>query len=149
MRIYKAVAIPHPSCCLVLSSTPTTPNLITYISRTMTRTERASFPRAIIKDRAESKSGMDKSTPKQGAGTHNWGSLIDERELEEAADLDEENDLQEAGGKFCFTLVFLISLIILFKLERRLRPTARLKCSRRTLSLKKTGRRRGNSGRMR
>ena len=65
----------------------------------MTRTERASFPRAIIKDRAESKSGMDKSTPKQGAGTHNWGSLIDERELEEAADLDEERDLEDAGGK--------------------------------------------------
>jgi len=63
----------------------------------MTRTERATFPRAIIKDRAESKSGMDKSTPKQGAGPHNWGSLIDERELEDGADLDEVRELEESG----------------------------------------------------
>lgn len=63
----------------------------------MTRTERASFPRAIIKDRAESKTGMDKRTPKQGAGTHNWGSLIDERELEEGAEYDEVRELEETG----------------------------------------------------
>ncbi|THH32875.1 hypothetical protein EUX98_g1341 [Antrodiella citrinella] len=63
----------------------------------MTRTERATFPRAIIKDRAESRSGMDKSTPKQGAGPHNWGSLIDERELEDGADYDEVRELEETG----------------------------------------------------
>ncbi|TCD64996.1 hypothetical protein EIP91_003363 [Steccherinum ochraceum] len=65
----------------------------------MTRTERAAFPRAIIKDRAESKSGMDKSTPKHGAGPHNWGSLIDERELEEGADYDEARETEAAGTR--------------------------------------------------
>ncbi|KAH9947213.1 hypothetical protein B0H21DRAFT_360085 [Amylocystis lapponica] len=57
----------------------------------MTRTARAVFPRAILKDRTESRSGMDKRTPKNGAGTHNWGALVDERELEDAADFDEES----------------------------------------------------------
>ncbi|GBE79832.1 hypothetical protein BKA93DRAFT_821526 [Sparassis latifolia] len=61
----------------------------------MTRTARASFPRAILKDRAESKSGMDKRTPKNGAGPHNWGALVDERELEDAADMDEELEHDE------------------------------------------------------
>lgn len=61
----------------------------------MTRTERAAFPRAIIKDRAESKSGMDKHIPKNGAGTHNWGSLLEERDLEEAAQFDEVQDFEE------------------------------------------------------
>ena len=73
----------------------------------MTRTERASFPRAILKDRAESKSGMDKSTPKQGAGTHNWGSLMDERELEDAADYDEERELEETNGELSHVMVCL------------------------------------------
>ncbi|KAH8102041.1 hypothetical protein BXZ70DRAFT_1076638 [Cristinia sonorae] len=63
----------------------------------MTRTERAAFPRAIIKDRTESRSGMDKRTPKQGAGPHNWGSLIDERELEDGADYDEAQELEAEG----------------------------------------------------
>lgn len=65
----------------------------------MTRTERATSPRAIIKDRSESKTGIDKHTPKNGAGPHNWGSLMDERELEEAATFDEEHDREETGGK--------------------------------------------------
>lgn len=60
----------------------------------MTRTERATFPRAIIKDRAESKSGLDKRLPKNGAGTHNWGSLLNERDLEDAADFDETRDVE-------------------------------------------------------
>lgn len=42
----------------------------------MTRTARAIYPRAIRKDRSESKSGYDKSIKKQGAGAHSWGSLI-------------------------------------------------------------------------
>ncbi|KAL4243382.1 Hyaluronan/mRNA-binding protein domain-containing protein [Abortiporus biennis] len=65
----------------------------------MTRTERATYPRAILKDRTESKSGMDKHTPKQGAGTHNWGSLMDERELEDEAAFDEQRDAGINGTK--------------------------------------------------
>ena len=64
----------------------------------MTRTERATSPRAIIKDRSESKTGTDKRMPKGGAGTHNWGSLTDERELEEAAEYDEQRELDAEGG---------------------------------------------------
>ncbi|KAG9226674.1 hypothetical protein CCMSSC00406_0006101 [Pleurotus cornucopiae] len=59
----------------------------------MTRTERATNPRAVIRDRSESKSGLNKSMPKNGAGTHNWGSYADERELEDAALADEEQEL--------------------------------------------------------
>lgn len=60
----------------------------------MTRTERAVSPRAIIKDRSESKTGLDKSLRKGGAGTHNWGSIDNERELEDAAFEDEQHDIQ-------------------------------------------------------
>lgn len=63
----------------------------------MTRTERATSPRAIIKDRSESKSGIDKRTPKNGGGPHNWGRLEDEHDLEEAALYDEERDFDEEG----------------------------------------------------
>lgn len=57
----------------------------------MTRTARAAFPRALVKDRSESKSGHrdDKHVRKDGAGAHGWGSLADEKELEEAALNDE------------------------------------------------------------
>ncbi|KAJ4479347.1 hypothetical protein J3R30DRAFT_3702598 [Lentinula aciculospora] len=52
----------------------------------MTRTARAAFPRAIIKDRSQSRSGFSKVMKKGGAGSHNWGKLgeieSDERELE-------------------------------------------------------------------
>ncbi|GHJ84004.1 hypothetical protein NliqN6_0406 [Naganishia liquefaciens] len=40
----------------------------------MTRTERNVYPAALAKDRSLSKSGLDKSMPKNGAGPHNWGS---------------------------------------------------------------------------
>ncbi|KAG6910965.1 hypothetical protein DXG01_006019 [Tephrocybe rancida] len=56
----------------------------------MTRTARSSFPRAINRDRSESKSGLDKSIRKNGAGAHSWGSLADERELEFQATMDDE-----------------------------------------------------------
>ena len=56
----------------------------------MTRTARSSFPRAISKDRSESKSGTDKHMRKDGGGPHGWGRLTDEQELENAAILDEE-----------------------------------------------------------
>ncbi|KAF9788099.1 hypothetical protein BJ322DRAFT_1047012 [Thelephora terrestris] len=55
----------------------------------MTRTERSLSPRAIIKDRSESKSGMDKALRKGGAGGHNWGNITDEYLLETEA-LDDE-----------------------------------------------------------
>jgi Hyaluronan / mRNA binding family len=61
----------------------------------MTRTARSSFPRAIHKDRSESKSGLDKSLRKNGAGMHNWGSLADERHLEFAAIEDEAPDFDD------------------------------------------------------
>lgn len=67
-----------------------------FIHLIMTRTERATSLRAILKDRSESKTGIDKHMPKNGAGTHNWGSLMDERELEEAAVYDEERDRESA-----------------------------------------------------
>ncbi|KAG1740452.1 uncharacterized protein EDB91DRAFT_1082007 [Suillus paluster] len=63
----------------------------------MTRTERAGFPRALLRDRSESKSGLDKSVRKNGGGQHNWGSINDERYLEAAALADEEEEeLEEA-----------------------------------------------------
>ena len=55
----------------------------------MTRTERSLSPRAIIKDRSESKSGMDKALRKGGAGGHNWGNINEEMSLEADA-LDDE-----------------------------------------------------------
>ncbi|KDQ18312.1 hypothetical protein BOTBODRAFT_28727 [Botryobasidium botryosum FD-172 SS1] len=58
----------------------------------MTRTLRSTSPRALKKDRSESKSGMDKSVRKNGAGAHSWGSLDDEAELERAALADEDLD---------------------------------------------------------
>jgi hypothetical protein len=56
----------------------------------MTRTARAAYPRAVIKDRSESRNGLETSIRKSGAGHHNWGSLADELRLEEAAIGDEE-----------------------------------------------------------
>ncbi|KAG5653784.1 hypothetical protein H0H81_010454 [Sphagnurus paluster] len=61
----------------------------------MTRTARASFPRAIVRDRSESKSGLDKSIRKNGAGAHSWGSLADEKDLEYAAMDDEELEFEQ------------------------------------------------------
>ena len=58
----------------------------------MTRTARSSFPRAIVRDRSESKSGLDKSLRKNGAGMHNWGSLAQESYYEAAAQDDEERE---------------------------------------------------------
>lgn len=62
----------------------------------MTRTERAGFPRALLRDRSESKSGLDKSVRKNGSGQHNWGSINDERYLEAAALADEEEEFEES-----------------------------------------------------
>jgi len=46
----------------------------------MTRTERSTHPRAIIRDRSESKSGLDKRVQKNGGGAHSWGALADDVE---------------------------------------------------------------------
>jgi len=62
----------------------------------MTRTQRSTNPHAIIKDRSESKSGLDKSVKKQGAGPHAWGSLKDETEHEFGA-LDDEHLEPDVG----------------------------------------------------
>ncbi|KAF9531072.1 hypothetical protein CPB83DRAFT_849275 [Crepidotus variabilis] len=58
----------------------------------MTRTERAAYPRAVNKDRSESRSGLDTSLRKSGAGQHNWGSLADERRIETDAARDEAEE---------------------------------------------------------
>jgi len=60
----------------------------------MTRTARAAYPRALVKDAHESRSGLDNGMRKQGAGHHNWGSLADEHDLETQA-LDDENVEEE------------------------------------------------------
>lgn len=67
----------------------------------MTRTARAAYPRAVIKDRSENKTGIEgnrRSMPKDGAGGHNWGSLADERQNELAALEDASFDEEEAGA---------------------------------------------------
>ncbi|KAF8496309.1 hypothetical protein JB92DRAFT_3126148 [Gautieria morchelliformis] len=58
----------------------------------MTRTERSFSPRAVIRDRSESKSGLDKSSRKGGAGAHNWGSYADEQDHEYRALEDYEDE---------------------------------------------------------
>ncbi|KZT05594.1 uncharacterized protein LAESUDRAFT_813407 [Laetiporus sulphureus 93-53] len=65
----------------------------------MTRTERASYPRAIIKDRSEAKNAMDKHIPKGGAGAHNWGDVQHEHEYEEEGSLDEDAEREESGAR--------------------------------------------------
>ena len=47
---------------------------------------------------------MGKEHVKGGAGPHNWGSLMDERELEEAALDDEARELVQEGGELKWSL---------------------------------------------
>jgi len=63
----------------------------------MTRTARNAFPRAINRDRSQSKSGMDKSLKKEGAGKGNWGKL-GEIEQDEITEYDSEGDLTVREG---------------------------------------------------
>ncbi|KIK67852.1 hypothetical protein GYMLUDRAFT_36638 [Collybiopsis luxurians FD-317 M1] len=64
----------------------------------MTRTSRAAFPRAILKDR-QSRSGLSNDMKKGGAGTHNWGKLgeieIDQNDFE----YDSEGGLAEMSNR--------------------------------------------------
>ncbi|KAI0049488.1 hypothetical protein FA95DRAFT_1581710 [Auriscalpium vulgare] len=68
----------------------------------MTRTERSTSPRALLKDRSEARNGYDNSLRKGGAGAHNWGSLEDEARYENEGLADEEadfvNDPETAGA---------------------------------------------------
>lgn len=60
----------------------------------MTRTARADHPRAVLRDRSESRSGLSPSIRKDGAGQHNWGSIADERQLEFEAIEDERREAE-------------------------------------------------------
>ncbi|GBE83341.1 hypothetical protein SCP_0503890 [Sparassis crispa] len=42
----------------------------------MTGTQGASSPRAVIRDHAVAKHGMDKHIPKGGVGPHNWARYV-------------------------------------------------------------------------
>jgi len=65
----------------------------------MTRTERATYPRALVRDRSQSKSGLDNHIRKGGGGRYNWGRLEDERRLEAAALEDDALEhLDEVGA---------------------------------------------------
>ncbi|KAF9653655.1 hypothetical protein BDM02DRAFT_1635491 [Thelephora ganbajun] len=70
----------------------------------MTRTERSISPRAIIKDRSESKSGMDKALRKGGAGGHNWGNINEEYLLEAEALDDQQQEPVANKGVYPATL---------------------------------------------
>ncbi|KAJ3732809.1 hypothetical protein DFJ43DRAFT_1153893 [Lentinula guzmanii] len=59
----------------------------------MTRTARAAFPRAIIKDRSQSRSGLGKVMKKEGAGSHNWGKLGEIETVGSELDYDSEGEL--------------------------------------------------------
>ncbi|KAJ3741459.1 hypothetical protein DFH05DRAFT_1559288 [Lentinula detonsa] len=59
----------------------------------MTRTARAAFPRAIIKDRSQSRSGLGKVMKKEGAGSHNWGKLGEIEPVGSELDYDSEGEL--------------------------------------------------------
>ncbi|KAH9000717.1 hypothetical protein EDB86DRAFT_3242455 [Lactarius hatsudake] len=61
----------------------------------MTRTERSQSLRALAKDRSVSRSGMDMSVPKGGAGAHNWGNLDSEYRYEDDAAIDEAADFED------------------------------------------------------
>ncbi|KAE9410068.1 hypothetical protein BT96DRAFT_912930 [Gymnopus androsaceus JB14] len=65
----------------------------------MTRTARAAFPRAIVKDR-QSRSGLKNDMKKQGAGTHNWGKLGDITDASELeyGEYDSEGELTEISS---------------------------------------------------
>ncbi|KAJ3907521.1 hypothetical protein F5879DRAFT_941463 [Lentinula edodes] len=77
----------------------------------MTRTARATYPRAALKDRSQSRSGMDKSLKKDGAGRGNWGKLgevgydDDDEYDEESYEAETANlDASETGSEASSTL---------------------------------------------
>ena len=122
----------------------------------MTRTARAAYPRAVIKDRSESRTGLDSSIRKSGAGHHNWGSIADELQLETAAIDDEEMETEISHVPISASLIdssstrcryppsfFLLTHTHSFSQPFHLRGHLSSKCS-----LKKRWRRLATSGRM-
>ncbi|KAJ7118417.1 hypothetical protein C8R43DRAFT_1153411 [Mycena crocata] len=61
----------------------------------MTRTSRSASLRSVLKDRSESKTGLNNALRKNGGGAHNWGSLENERDLEFAGIDDGQQELDE------------------------------------------------------
>ncbi|KAJ7914413.1 hypothetical protein B0H13DRAFT_2659205 [Mycena leptocephala] len=61
----------------------------------MTRTSRSASLRSVLKDRSESKTGLNNNLRKNGGGAHNWGSLENERDLEFAGIDDGQQELDE------------------------------------------------------
>lgn len=61
----------------------------------MTRTERATYPRAAMRDRSLSKSGLENHIRKGGGGHHNWGRLAEEEYLEAAAREDNAHEFSK------------------------------------------------------
>ncbi|KAJ7700413.1 hypothetical protein B0H17DRAFT_1047227 [Mycena rosella] len=64
----------------------------------MTRTSRSASLRSVLKDRSESKTGLNNALRKNGGGAHNWGSLENERDLEFAGIDDGQQELDELDG---------------------------------------------------
>ncbi|KAJ7742591.1 hypothetical protein B0H16DRAFT_1563077 [Mycena metata] len=64
----------------------------------MTRTSRSASLRSVLKDRSESKTGLNNNLRKNGGGAHNWGSLENERDLEFAGIDDGQHELDEELG---------------------------------------------------
>ncbi|KAI6145170.1 hypothetical protein BKA82DRAFT_4170580 [Pisolithus tinctorius] len=65
----------------------------------MTRTERATYPRAAMRDRSLSKSGLDNHIRKGGGGHHNWGRLAEEEYLEAAAREDSAREFSKESDE--------------------------------------------------
>ncbi|KAI6165287.1 hypothetical protein EDD17DRAFT_278353 [Pisolithus thermaeus] len=65
----------------------------------MTRTERAAYPRAAMRDRSLSKSGLDNHLRKGGGGHHNWGNLAEEEYLEAAAREDSAHEFAKESDE--------------------------------------------------
>ncbi|KAL4071721.1 hypothetical protein V8B97DRAFT_1943382 [Scleroderma yunnanense] len=61
----------------------------------MTRTERSAYPRALVRDRSQSRSGLDNHIRKGGGGRYNWGKIEDEGSLEAAAVNDQSLEFVE------------------------------------------------------
>ncbi|KAH6910673.1 hypothetical protein BKA70DRAFT_1220564 [Coprinopsis sp. MPI-PUGE-AT-0042] len=66
----------------------------------MTRTARSAFPRAVEKDRHDSRTGLSANMRKDGGGAHNWGNpLQDEQLMEDEAFADELADEETAKAE--------------------------------------------------
>ena len=74
----------------------------------MTRTERATSLRALLKDRSEARNGLDTSMRKGGAGAHNWGALSDEARLERDARADGDDEYEKERGEDPGACMYLI-----------------------------------------